>query len=268
MGNYIRYKTSSPAGDLISFLSGVKEMYHKTGKKGIIYQRLNMVGASYADSIHPFNNDSGQPICMPEKMFDLLWPLIVSQKYIQDFEVYKGEEVDFDFDLIRMERFTNQPKGSLNRWPGYVFPEMQTDLSKRWLTLNDPVKVVKSDKIFINFTERYRNPIIQYHWLKQYEDNLIFVGLQKERDIFCNEWDLNIHLLQNVNFLQLATEMKKAKFFMGNASVCYQIAEALKVPRILETSPLMPNVIPIGEDAYDFYHQNAVQYFFHKLMNK
>jgi hypothetical protein len=40
----------------------------------------------------------------------------------------------------------------------------------------------------------------------------------------------------------------------------------MKVPRILEVFPLMPNVIPIGEKAYDFYHQGAVEYYF-KLLN-
>ena len=55
---------------------------------------------------------------------------------------------------------------------------------------------------------------------------------------------------------------------MGNASVCYQIAEALKVPRILETFPMMPNVVPMGKDGYDFYAQSACEYYFDKLLNK
>jgi len=27
----------------------------------------------------------------------------------------------------------------------------------------------------------------------------------------------------------------------------------------------MPNVIPIGEHAYDFYHQGGIEYYFKKL---
>lgn len=266
MGNIIKYLTSSPSGDIISFLSGIREMWVKTGKKGILYQRLNMPGVGYQDSIHPFINESGTPVCMPQKMFDMLRPLVCSQEYIEDFLVFNGEEVDCSFDLIRQERFTNQPKGSLNRWPGYVFPEMQTDLSKPWINLPSVVGSAVTGKVIINFTERYRNHIIHYHWLKPYQDKLIFAGLQKERDLFCSEWDIDIPLLQVDNFLQLAHHMKQAKFFMGNASMCFQIAEAMKIPRVLETFPLMPNVIPIGNDAYDFYHQTAVQYFFQKLI--
>jgi len=27
----------------------------------------------------------------------------------------------------------------------------------------------------------------------------------------------------------------------------------------------MPNVIPVGEKAYDFYHQGGLEYYFEKL---
>ena len=50
--------------------------------------------------------------------------------------------------------------------------------------------------------------------------------------------------------------------------MCYQIAEALKIPRILEIFPRMPNIIPMGEDAYDFYAQSALEYYFSLLLNK
>lgn len=278
MEEFIRYKTSSPAGDLISFLAGIKQMYAQTGKKGVIYQRLNMPGAAYSDSIHPFQNDEGAPICMPQVMFEMLKPLVCSQEYVEDYRLFTGEEVDFDFDLIRQERFTNQPKGSLNRWYSYVFPEMASDLSTRWLqlyggdimTIEEWTKKRSAPdlKVVINFTLRKRNHIIHYNWLKPYQDRLIFAGLQKERDWFCREWDLDMPLLQVDNFLQLAQHIANAKLFLGNESMCFQIAEALKAPRILESFPMMPTNIPVGEDAFDFYHQSAVQYYFHKLLNK
>ena len=44
-----------------------------------------------------------------------------------------------------------------------------------------------------------------------------------------------------------------------------ELAEAMKVPRILEIFPIMPNVIPVGEHAYDYYHQGGVEYYFKKL---
>lgn len=266
MENVVKYKTSSPAGDLISFLAGVKKIWEDSGKKGIIYQRIDMQGIGYDGSIHPFKNEEGEPVCMSEYMFDMISPLVKSQPYIEDFLPYAGEIVDVDFDLIRLERYTNQPKGSLNRWFNYVFPQMASDLSKAWVELPETIKFTQpSDKIIINFTQRYRNYLINYYFLKDYQEHLVFAGLQKERDIFCKTWNLDIPLLEPDNFYQLAQNIKNCRFFMGNQSFCYQIAEAVKVPRILEIFTLMPNVIPVGDKAYDFYHQGSLDFYFKKL---
>ena len=265
MDNFITYKTSSPAGDLISFLAGIKQMYKETGKKGIVYQRLEMVGMGYPDSIHPYQNQEGEPVCMTRQIFDMLVPLLRSQDYIEDYRVYNGETVDFNFDLIRLERYTGQPNTSLSRWYSYVFPEMASDLSEPSLTVYGGEK---RNKIVVNFTQRYRSHIIDYHFLREYQNQIVFAGLKKEHEIFCNTWNLEIPLLVVNDFLELAKVINNSLFFAGNASMCFQIAEALKVPRILETFPRMPNVVPTGKFAYDFYHQDAVEFYFRKLINK
>lgn len=264
--NFIYYKTSSPAGDLISFLAGIKKMYERTGKPGIIYQRLDMEGGSYEGATHPFLNSRQHPVCMNRYMFDMLRPSILTQHYIENFLVYEGQKVDFDFDLIRQERFTNQPRGSLNRWFFYVFPEFACDLSKEWFHVehDDTYK----DKVILNFTLRHRNPLIDYSFLKNYESSLVFAGINEEYEDFCGRWNLDIPKLQVNNFYELASYMKGAMFFLGNQSFCFQLAEAMKIPRILEVFPLMPNVIPVGENAYDFYAQLAVQLYFAELFKQ
>lgn len=261
--NFISYKSSSPAGDCISFLAGIRQMWVETGKKGVLYQRLDMPGAGHQDSIHPFSNSYGEPIAMPKSMFELLRPLVLSQEYMEDYLVYEGQNAFFDFDLIRMERFTNQPKGSLNRWFNYVFPQMTSDLSKKWIE----VEPIKTEQIVINFTQRYRNHIVSYAFLKNYQDKIIFAGIKEERDLFCQQHGLDIPLLEVKDFLELARIITGCKFFMGNQSMCFQLAEAQKVPRILEVFNLMPNVIPIGEHAYDYYIQSACEFYFEKLLN-
>lgn len=265
--DFIRYKTSSPAGDLISFLAGIKQMYKKTGKRGLVYQMLDVPGVSYSDSIHPFLNDNGQPICMNDYMFGMLQPLLRSQEYIEDYIIYKGEEVDFDFDMIRQERFTNQPRGSLNRWFNYVFPQMASDLSKKWVSTYGTSDSLYSNKVIINFTKRHRNYVVNYFFLKEHQDKLLFAGMKDERDFFCERWGIDIELLEVNNFLELAKIIEGCKFFIGNASMCYQLAEAIKVPRMIELFPLMPNVMPIGESAFDYYSQPACEYYFNELLN-
>jgi hypothetical protein len=261
MQNTLKYKSSSPAGDLMSFMAGIKKLWEDTGKKAIIYQRLDMPGAGTDTSIHPYRNKFDEPVCMNRYMLEMLYPLIVSQEYVEDYVVYAGEEVDVDFDLIRMERYTNQPRGSLNRWFNYVFPQMASDLSVPWLTISPN----KTDKIIINFTQRYRNHLINYFFLKEHQDKVVFVGLKEERDLFCSTWNIDIPHLEIHDFYQLATLIAGCKFFLGNQSFCYQLAEAMKAPRILEISPHLPNVIPTGKNGYDFYHQGSLDYYFNKL---
>ena len=260
--NPLKVKTSSPAGDLISFMAGLKKMWEDSGRTFIVYQRLNMIGAGTHDSIHPFKNEFDEPVCMSQYMFDNLKKLITSHDYIDDFLVYAGEEVDIDFDLIRQERYTNQPRGSLNRWFNYVFPQMTSDLSKPYLKVTSK----KSNIIIVNFTQRYRNHLINYFFLKNFQDRIVFAGLPKERDLFCKTWNLDLPLLDITDFHDLAAQIKGCNFFLGNQSFCYQIAEAVKAPRILEIFPMMPNCIPVGPNGYDFYHQGSLDYYFNKLI--
>lgn len=264
MEKFIKVKTSSPAGDLVSFMAGLRRLWEDTGKRSVVYQRLDMVGAGTDTSVHPYKNGFDEPVCMNQYAFDMLYPFMTSQTYIKDFLVYKGEkDLDVDFDLIRQERYTNQPRGSLNRWFNYVFPQMASNLSKPWVH----VKAKGHGKIVVNFTQRYRNNLPTYFFLKEYQDNIVFAGLEKERDIFCSTWNLDIPHLPVTDFLDLAKKIKGCKFFLGNQSFCYQLAESMKVPRILEIFPMMPNVIPVGDQAYDFYHQGSLDYYF-KLLNK
>ena len=57
------------------------------------------------------------------------------------------------------------------------------------------------------------------------------------------------------DFLEMAEIIKSSKFFIGNQSMAYDLAEALKVPRLLEGCPYYPVIKPHGKNAYDFFYQ-------------
>lgn len=266
MADFVKYKTSSPSGDLISFLAGIKQIWIDSGKKGIIYHRLGMIGGSYEGANSAYADESNNPICFNQYTFDMMRPLLLSQDYIEDYIVFEGQEHEIDLDKVRLETFTNQPKGSLNRWFNHPFPQMTSNLASKWIDIKQGISNPYSDKVIINYTVRHRNHFINYFFLKEYQDKMLFAGLQNERDLFCAEWGLDIPLLQVDNFYELARVISGCKFFMGCQSFCFQISEATKVPRILEIFPMMPNVIPVGDKAYDFYHQGEVEYYFSQLI--
>ena len=266
----IKFKNSSPAGDLMAMLAGIKTICDQKASKAIIYQRLDVAGIGYEGAIHPFKNEIGDEVMMNEYMFNMLKPLLENQYYIEKYEIYNGQEYDLDLDKVRMQIFTNQPLGSINRWIFYVYPQMSCDLSQSWIKKEELPHYLGlfefSNKLIINFTFRYRNTIIDYNFLKKYQDKLFFVGLKEEKDFFCKQWGLKIDHKETNNFRELSAFFSMSKGFLGNQSFCYQLAEALKIPRILELSPAIPNVIPIGDKAYDFYHQEAVEYYVEKIL--
>ena len=66
---------------------------------------------------------------------------------------------------------------------------------------------------------------------------------------------------------ELASIIKSSKFFIGNLSFGYALAEALKIPRLLESGPNFPLVYPNGPNAYDFYFQKHFETLVKKLYN-
>jgi ADP-heptose:LPS heptosyltransferase len=114
------------------------------------------------------------------------------------------------------------------------------------------------DSIVVSRSERYRNCAISYKFLSAYP-KVIFVGVEEEYKDFITqvphaEW-------ARVNdFLQLARIIAGSRLFIGNQSFPFAIAEALKVPRVVELDPLTPNVVPVGDDGYDVLFQRQFEY--------
>jgi hypothetical protein len=65
-----------------------------------------------------------------------------------------------------------------------------------------------------------------------------------------------------------ADDIKSSRFILGNQSFGWNIAEAMKTPRILEVCNYAPNCMPfVGEYSYGYYHQVGAEYYFRKLHN-
>lgn len=258
----ITFRSSGLSGDLIAFMAGIKKVCEDADTKAIIYMWLDRPMYLYPGAEHPYGS-----VMFNRYAFDMMKPLIEAQDYVQEFLVWSGQQFTIDLDIHR-ERQIGMPYGSLHRWMGLMYPDMQTDLSESWLEAGTTAKAkVKElrETILINRTSRYQNHTVSYFFLNEYKDRVMFVGLEKEHADFCNQWDLEIKRLHVKNFLGLATAIDNCKFFIGNQSMCYGIAEALKVPRLMEYCTFAPNVIPVGKHAYDYASQSALQWLVEKL---
>ncbi len=261
-------KFAGNVGDQISIFPALRQYYRLFEKKIVMYLWLNRPAAYYLDAPHPVKNSSGVKVMLNEKMFDLIRPLMLEQDFIEDVKVWEGEKIDLDFDIM-YERIINKPYGSINRWPFYAYPNLSkgADLSKVWI--NAPRETMQyAGKIIVNRTERYLNPLCHYFFLKNYKEEIIFTGTKHEHELFCKEWMFEVPHYEAPNFLELAQVIQQCKFYLGNQSVGFQIAEGLKVPRILEVCLPYPNVIPIGLDAFDFHQQIGLEDAFYYLIEK
>lgn len=269
--NPVRVKHFCNPGDAVASLAGLKAYYESTGNKIIFCQQLNIPANYYSGAVHGTTDSTGTMVCMNDKIWDMLKPLLLSQEYIHSVEEYTGQDVLIDIDVIRKQTFVNIPHGQIQAWIMYAFPDLAYDLSKPWVSLPDsdlPIINEVKDKIIINFTERYRNGHISYYFLRKYKHRLIFAGTEREHLLFVNRWKIDMPRLQVNNFLELAYALKNCKFLLCNQSFSWNVAEAMKTPRLLEICEYAPNCMPfIGEKSYGFLHQSGVEYYADILMS-
>lgn len=283
-----KVKHMANIGDLIASLASIKSLYQKTGKKVFYFQQLDVKADYYSGAVHPTKDANGEQVMCNSKMLEMIKPLLLAQEYIFDVEAYTGQAINIDLDVIRQQIFVNLPNGALQSWLMLAYWDLAYDLSTSWIDvpevdistcrLSYPNLVTETmpldlnnlkNMAIVNFTERYRNAHLQYFFLENYQNNLIFSGTEDEYNIFCSRWNLNIPRLIVVDFLQLAAILKKTKFMIGCQSFCWNLAESLKTPRILELCQYATNCQPFyGKDSYGYYHQPAIKYYVDFMFKK
>ncbi len=191
-------------------------------------------------------------------IYRMLEPLLKKQKYLNNVEVYKNQNIDINFDLIR-----DLPINLLfdNATYATILTGVQPDLTKSFIEADyhDEHK----NKIIIQRTFRYRNQFINYKFLNDY-DNLLFVGTNDEyNDLKKSVSKLKFHDCKN--FLDMANIVNSSKFVIANSSITFPIAEGLQIPRLLESCPDFPAAQPHGKNAFNFYFQSHFEEKFNYL---
>jgi hypothetical protein len=255
---------SGTIGDVWAAIPAINEYYRQTGKKAILYLENGHSASYYDGATHPTRDSGGKQVMLNESVINMMIPLLNEQESIECAKIWDKEHIHIDLNLFRTT-FVNLPWGCISRWQFYTYPDLACDLSGVWMTIPKSDKDFAKDKIIITRSERYRNDKIDYSFLKPFEDDIIFCGTMREYNNFCMSFDLNIRKLTISNFLELAQAIQQSKFHISNQTMAAQISAGIKKPRIVEICDFAQNVIPIGENAYDFFHQGGLVYYFHKL---
>jgi hypothetical protein len=253
--NKLNLTHSGNAGDIIYALPTIKKIYEITGVKVNLYLKLGRSVNLPNYNSHPLGG-----VMLNQKMADMLIPLIKSQPYIDTCEVFADQLIDIDLDYFRSGLIPTN--GNIARWCSYV-TGVSPDLWKKWLAVEPEKNYTNS--IVIARSGRYQNTAIDYTFINRYE-NLIFIGIKSEYEAM-KPYLPKIQWIEMNDFLQMAKVIAGCKFFIGNQSFPYALAEALKIPRILEVSFEVINVIPEGENGYDFFFQDHFEWLVSNLNN-
>lgn len=247
-------------GDVWAAIPAINEYYKKYGKKAILYLKDGHKAFYYQGATHPTYNEVGENVMLNPAMINMMIPLLEQQESILAARVWNNEKIHLDLNRFR-DTNVGMPSFCISRWQFYTWPDLACDLSKVWLTVPDSDKDLAKGKIIVTRSERYTNPNISYKFLRQYENNILFCGTELEYHIFRLRFGLDIERLIVKDFLELAQALKQCKFHISNQTQSYQLSAGLKIPRVLELCEFAPNVIPYGENAYDFFAQEALEYY-------
>ncbi len=241
-------------GDIINCLPIIKEL-SKEKVCNLFIQKNKEIPKHVVSRSHPFGE-----VYLSENSIRKMLPLLRNQKFINKVEIYNDEKIDIDLNFFR-ELPINFNIDSV-RWYFHLvgcFP----DLSKSYLQV--PAHYNYKDYIVIMRSLRRQNKFIDYSFLSSYE-KIVFIGLKNEFEILKKKID-NLEHYDSKDFLELASIINNAKIFIGNLSFGYALAEAIKVPRLLESGPNFPLVYPNGNKGYDFYFQSHFEDLVKNLYN-
>lgn len=260
MPSPIRIKISLPLGDLWYCCSGIKHVAEVLNTKVDMYLGID-VQMKFLDGVRG---------ALSRQSYEMAKPLLEAQPWCNSVQEYTGQEVDRDLDQTQINPEINipvMPYGHIARWQFYLFADMACDLSKPWIEVPQNVyNYTMNDHLVINRTARYRNEGIDYKFLKSYEGRMIFVGLYDEFTRFKQETGLSIDYFRVSDFVELARVLQQCRVFLGNQSMCFALAEAMKTPRILEVCHYCPNVIPEGPNGEDFVWQTPMEFYVKRAM--
>lgn len=206
---------------------------------------------------HPpgMNHPNGNCYLMPEAAFEFIRPLLAIQPFIN--ETIFVPDAEIPADAVRLDPYRSAPglnvgAGNIADFPAKIYG-IPLDLSEPWLQIR-PVKPSRW-AVTVGISRRYRNAAIDYSFLAQV-DGVRYVGLPAEYEDFkCRHGLVNLAYQECATAVELAEAICSSRVFIGNQSMPFAIAEALKVNRALETCELCPNVIPCGRGSGSFIYQ-------------
>jgi hypothetical protein len=246
----IRIKHSGNIGDLIYSLPAMRKASRLHGTQVELIMCINQPG-DYPEG-HPLG-----AVMMNNKIAEMAFPLLATLDFVGLVSVTEDPKIECDYDFDRFRKIHHKYTGHISKWVMYVYPELTCDLS-------EPIFIQgnKHDKIVFNRTQRYHGDNFDYLFIKKYGPDMIFVGLESEYNIIRKKLP-GMEYRPVSDFLEMAQLIKGSRFFIGNQSMAFALAEIMKVPRVVEVCRFAHNVIPTGANGYEAFDITNLQKILH-----
>ena len=185
-------------------------------------------------NVRDYCDPSGRRYLMERKDADFMSPLLAYQPYIDRVFVAENER-EIPQDSFMLDKFRLNMYGIIGKeirtWYYGVRENIPPGEFSRKV-LSAPETYSPRDKFAICFTQRYREAFDVEPVLREYADDLVFVGLPEEYRDFCREC-FPVEYKPVENALDLLSFLQSCRGFIGNVSGTFALAECSKIPRIL-----------------------------------
>jgi len=141
-------------------------------------------------------------------------------------------------------------------------PNKKYDLSKIWLHSIEPKHV--ADVIIQRSLNYHDKEEIDWKLLNPIKDRCKVIGFEGEQSRLKRHFGVDIEFYKVENALELARIIKGSKLFVGNQSIGFALAEAMKHPRVLEVCYAFNNCQPHGKDGYTYLKTKLIDRYLNK----
>lgn len=182
-----------------------------------------------------------------QKTFDELTPVIMQQEYVESFQIWNGQDIDYFTPLFRDQEHLF--KKCWKEMLCSVFFKDEKPFDNGWMTFSESNKF--ENTIVINRKNREGFPPAIKNLYESEMKNFskrIFIGSQNqfkdfELNSFCEHCQLD-------SLSDWFSTISKSSFFLGNQSGPAAIASALDVPRSIELISFLDGIHYFNEILY------------------
>lgn len=226
-----------------------EQKFYHCGSRGDIVYSLPTIMA-YGEEATLYIRDANH--------MNYLYDLLMMQDYIKDVK-HRRKIGAGPYVNLSLFRGIAWKKRSQHLAISHLESQKKTyDISKPWLHHIEPNHVAD---IIVNRTVKYHDKQeIKWGLLRPLMDRCAFVGHVWEFKRFVRGYKLKkIPFYETKNGLEVAKAIKGSKLFIGNQSVSYALAEAMKHPRCLEVCYGFNNCQPHGADGHTYMTEKLIE---------